>query len=432
MAARELTSILSRSKTSISSDELEKIAQQIGIKPDYTKDFIKIGQRPRSDILNDQPVANDAFNVTELVQTIGNVILAESTQTPITLAIDGKWGTGKTSFLRILETYARMLRFSCIWLNAWGFTNTQNMIQAIGVAVEKELRSSGRDISKLPRKVPEQDSLMPQHFQTLVDALIDSSKQIDRVIVFIDDLDRSFPDQIVDILRNLKLILEVPNCVFILAMDTEIVINSIQTYYRYREQQMSNLAVQTITLEGSFHDLELKNAGNDNIQVIDQKFGKNYLEKIIQISVHIPPLSRKQLQKYLEEIGIAEEVQEIIHWTPDEIVTNPRRLKRYINQLSVSLQLLLSARALPVSALDGLRLIALRRDYAEAYNLFVQRYQQSGLDSLDWQPIYQQISMKRGMNSTEEVALESYLRSISPDSVLKFDQFIHANPLIAQ
>src|SRR5204863_171441 len=56
-----------------------------------------------------------------------------------------------------------------------------------------------------------------QTFQELVRVLLkDSGRPSPRLIIFIDDLDRALPEQVADVFKNLKLILESPRCVFVL------------------------------------------------------------------------------------------------------------------------------------------------------------------------------------------------------------------------
>ena len=49
-----------------------------------------------------------------------------------------------------------------------------------------------------------------------------------RVVIFVDDLDRLNPEIAVELLEVMKLFMDVPNCVFILAIDYEVVVNGVR------------------------------------------------------------------------------------------------------------------------------------------------------------------------------------------------------------
>ena len=86
----------------------------------------------------------------------------------------------------------------------------------------------------------------------------------------------------------------------------------------------------------------------------------------------------------MRSFGFAEDVVEIIAWAPGAEILNPRRLKRYLNSLSIRLQLVLDS-ALP-QEFDGiyaLRALALRRDYGAIYERLM-ALPQTDVASLSW------------------------------------------------
>lgn len=62
-----------------------------------------------------------------------------------------------------------------------------------------------------------------QHFQEVVDRAC-ARENKDRVVIFVDDLDRLVPAKAVELLEVLKLFLDCKQCVFVLAIDYEVVI----------------------------------------------------------------------------------------------------------------------------------------------------------------------------------------------------------------
>lgn len=226
-----------------------------------------------------------------------------------------------------------------------------------GYSTESNIATYDAESSKLSKSISNQ-----AHWNEVYQSQFTSSKN--RVIVFIDDIDRALPDQIANMFKNLKLILEVPNCIFILAMDMQRVARAIEDYYVKGFTKTTNMSIH-----GDLHDSSIVIEPNSTNAAI-QNFGSEYLEKMIQIKFRVPRLSRRVVNEYLIDQGIASEILEIIRWAPDQEVLNPRRLKMYINRLSVKLQLI-NALRLP-NELDNylvLKTMAFRRDHPEIFQL---------------------------------------------------------------
>jgi hypothetical protein len=102
---------------------------------------------------------------------------------------------------------------------------------------------------------------------------------------------------------------------------------------------------------------------------IEPGFGRNYLEKLVQIILPVPRLSRDVVLDCVRSFGFAEEATEIVRWAPGREILNPRRLKRYLNTLSVTLQLVMASR-LPerFDNTFALRAISLRADWPNVYD----------------------------------------------------------------
>lgn len=481
MAERELTSILAQPERTSEMESPGTLSEKLGLSPELAHKITEISSRPKANILSDQPAINDALGFEALVRTLSDVILSESTQTPITIGIDGEWGTGKTSILKMIEAQARMLEFPCIWLNAWSLESTENLIAAVASEIQRESRSSKRPRKELiaeylidwmsqaavtlsssaidlfpglagrafrealdqlkrtvgvvkasrerEQEISEIASIVTtrQSFERLVQLLLqDSDSEHSRLIVFIDDIDRALPDQIATILKNLKLILEIPQCVFVLAMDIDIVARSIENYYRRQSQNLSLISLGEIRAE----HVTIAQAGQQ--EAIETGFGYNYLEKLIQIRVGVPPLTRETVYAYLHELRIAPEVLEIIHWAPDEEVLNPRRLKRYINWLSISLQLIESV-PMPheVRNVTALRAMALQRDYPKIYaHLLGSESIVEVVSQIDLQHL---LPKRKSLKSLElETAdFRRYLgKNLPPSELFKFDEFVRRTPML--
>jgi hypothetical protein len=88
-----------------------------------------------------------------------------------------------------------------------------------------------------------------------------------RLVVVIDDLDRCSPTQVIETLEAIRLFLAVPNAVFIIAADEAMV----------------------------QHAARLRFPGMEGLP----ELGRDYLEKMVQIPVRVPPLGQRDLETYL-------------------------------------------------------------------------------------------------------------------------------------
>lgn len=468
MVERELTSILVQPAGAHSADHPDNLAHQLGVDQKTAEQIVEAARKPRMTILNDQPVSDDSLGFGSLVRTLSAIVLAETTQTPISIGIDGEWGTGKTSTLKMVELQARMLGFPCIWLNAWSLESPENLLMAVASEIRRETLSRSNSQTKISKtivkwfaavtanvgtvlvpsagpaidmtrswsdlmaaedtrekQIEELASLATARasFAQLVEIVLKESNQQPgqrRLLVFVDDIDRALPDQVAIVLKNLKLILEVPGCVFLLGMDMSIVARSIEDYYKGPRSSLSAIAI------GDLRSGEVR-IGSGQDQFIGEGFGDRYLEKLVQIKVAVPLLSRSKAIAYLRELGIASEIIEIVGWAPDSEILNPRRLKRYINWLAISLQLIMSASERPpVSNVFALRALALRQDYPELYERLI-RGEQLHFDTL--QPFLARRAASVSIEREESRRFAEYLSdNLDMFRLIRFDEFVCNSP----
>jgi hypothetical protein len=153
-------------------------------------------------------------------------------------------------------------------------------------------------------------------FQQVFREIVADKPHAGPVYVFIDDLDRAQPDVALNIMESIRLALWEPGCVFIIAVDERLIAQGLRLRYR---------------------DLF---AGEEKESL--QAKGQEYLEKIIQFRVRVPPRTPEQVQRL-----IAAEHPEWL--AAGDIIqmaagTNPRRVKQYCQRLT--LQRIVDARLL--------------------------------------------------------------------------------------
>jgi hypothetical protein len=284
----------------------------------------------------------------------------ELTDTPITIALQGEWGSGKTSLMNLLKHNLcdkEDAPYFPIWINTWQYSLMKTPSQAIMSILEGIINQIGA-LSPSKQKWAESKKKIGGIFKKmatvgtkiaagavgidggLVDELMESEEDaqsdivqlkeeisglINQILVenpkkkgftfYIDDLDRIDPPVAVEILELLKNIFDLENCVFILAIDYDVVIKG---------------------LKPKFGELTEKN---------EREF-RSFFDKIIQLPFSMPVASYnvdtflvdalKKIEFFtdeeLEDIELAEKLSEI---TRLSVGTNPRSLKRLTNTLAL-------------------------------------------------------------------------------------------------
>lgn len=304
----------------------------------------------------DEAAYEDLFDIRKYIEGLAKFI--ENCNTPMTISIQGAWGTGKTSIMQIIRNVLRENgRTQDIWFNTWQFSqfNMENelalsllscMLDEFSVSDEQKkevnnitttLRSAGKTAGKIGKelllsltdktmggRIAEnleksldiiqggiEDSINPtsaikdlrEQFANCVAETLEKSGK-ERVVIFIDDLDRLEPRKAVELLEVLKIFLDCKNCVFVLAIDYDVVCKGVTAKY-----------------------------GRD---ISDEK-GRNFFEKIIQVPFKMP-VAEYNINNYVikcfEEIGVpcpSSDVDNYIDLIKRSVGTNPRSMKRLFN-----------------------------------------------------------------------------------------------------
>jgi hypothetical protein len=134
------------------------------------------------------------------------------------------------------------------------------------------LLAAGKAAEQAP-EVPEDDAVPAvedsvSNFRLEFKQLLDSLENVKAVVVFIDDLDRCLDHTVIYVFEAIRLFLQVASTAFVLAANRDIVQAAINRRYPAAH-------------EG------------------DPALGKDYLEKIIQVEITVPPLSEPEAETYL-------------------------------------------------------------------------------------------------------------------------------------
>lgn len=209
--------------------------------------------------------------------------------TPMTIAIQGSWGSGKNSIMRLLyDNLKERYEENRIWFNTWQFSQFNSKEQlpfAVGKGLISQLNGAeNTDLKGTAIKVAKGLINITSGFisqgstdgQNITDALfkdnaIDSlekaakgfAEQIkkrtggeeNKVIFFIDDLDRLEPGRAVELLEAMKNFYAYEGCVFVIAVNYDFIISGIQKRYG---------------------------------QEFSEEKGKRFFDKIFQVSFRVP------------------------------------------------------------------------------------------------------------------------------------------------
>ena len=238
-------------------------------------------------LLDDLPTLDDKLGWEGEIVRLSSRI--QECPTPHVLGIHGDWGAGKTSFMRQLQhslggeaepgvTARSSVSMAAehsgelltVWFDAWRYQNENSPV----VSLLQEMRRQFSNMAKVREKfdkystvalqytldglaglgkiigyesIPntekvrglsdswdkthynqpgQTDSLRKQLHETILALLPDGEKG--RVVVFIDDLDRCNPKSAFKLLEGLKIYLNIPNCVFVLGMNENILIDAVK------------------------------------------------------------------------------------------------------------------------------------------------------------------------------------------------------------
>ena len=298
------------------------------------------------------------FNFDTYASALADIISSESTDTPLTIGIFGNWGSGKTSLMRTIKTKfiktklegndtsgEGALEVKCVWFNAWEqsfgqggmLTTGPSLLYHIYKELDEELKKR-EDMAAKAKKIgwkgvrvvfdvllrrggnitlgEVEDGLKDEAIYpaSLADIFHDAIKEYieltgcGRVVVFIDDMDRCLPESAVEVLEAIKLFLNAKHCIFVLGVDRKVITESIRVRYK-----------DFITSEGAESPIT----------------GDNYLEKIIQLSFQLPPIRTKDIEGFITGLDLPTFYKPYIKMISKGIEQNPRKVKRFLNNLEL-------------------------------------------------------------------------------------------------
>lgn len=302
-----------------------------------------------SEIDSDQPILTfkeDRLSRDSLVARLTNLIISSTENNkPLTIAINAPWGVGKSSFLNLLENSIQQKirkKVDIIKFNPWHYNSTDDLVQTmiselsfvIGKSTPKIMQKAGQLLAQLANSQISTSLWLGVPF-TLLAGNIEARRSLEnlrneldgyfrdhpkRIIVLIDDVDRLERDALRMLFKMLRLIIDFPNVIYILAYDRNVVEELLQD--------------------------------ETNVKNKRDSVANHYLEKIVQLSVDLPQPEESvkrdilisQMMNLLETTG-ARPLDErrwanIMHSGFLKHFRTIRNIKRYVNGLAITLPIL--------------------------------------------------------------------------------------------
>lgn len=289
----------------------------------------------------DQPIKTsdeDDFGRDKFAQRIANVIIKRNDESSIAIGIHAPWGEGKTSVLYMIIEELDKEEVLHLTFNPWRFPDEEQLIRNFYFELAKKLgvslETQGEKISSFARRTSKAFNVFRSGISDVVEIATISETTIEilreriekslretkkRIVIIMDDIDRLDKNEVQAVFRLVKLTASLPYTAYILSFDEQRVAQAISEIYG--------------------GDIEA---------------GRNFLEKIIQVSLPLPPpppqkimdLTRSGINSALKLAEIELTKEQINRFSEDfdktfrEQLTTPRISKRLSNALSFSLPLM--------------------------------------------------------------------------------------------
>jgi len=254
----------------------------------------QVGER-RINIKTDRPIRTldeDILGRTKLAQSFAEHIMALDASEGIVVGVLGPWGSGKTSFINLVRIHLEASNITVLNFNPWMFSGAHQLVDSFfkELSVQLKLHSNLEEIGKELEKYGELFSgwgFLPlagswiergRKFLSILGRFLQRKKEgigglrakvekalatLDKpIVVVLDDIDRLNTAEIQDIFKLIRLTANFPNIVYIVAFDR-------------------------IRVEEALTEQNLP--------------GRDYLEKILQISIDLPVVPSHILNRQILE-----------------------------------------------------------------------------------------------------------------------------------
>lgn len=332
----------------------------------------KVEKQSKRDFeFTDKPSEVDILKISNHIDGLSKFLMR--CDMPMTVSIQGEWGTGKSSIMKQVMNKIKedeSHNILNIWFDTWQFSQfsfddqlpiilLNRLVSKIieegdfendgkdeGNKIMDNIKAIGRNVmntgafgvnSILKEKLGVNFNELNNHYKENEEAIEEPSKDMyeeveefklkfkewidkaknDRFIIYIDDLDRLVPEKAVELLEVLKIFLDVDKCVFVLAIDYDVVLRGVSAKYGFDMKDSKELVK-----------------------------GKNFFDKIIQVPYTVPLaeydfedfitnfLNDEDLIEYDESLDKSVDTYEKL--LMNSVGKNPRSVKRILNTFKLN------------------------------------------------------------------------------------------------
>lgn len=248
---------------------------------------------------DDNPTELDMLGFDAVVETVAGAVCSADLD-PVTVALQSSWGGGKSSALKLIEKRLEGVdKVVVVRCDPWEYDDlpkaevralligqvlkrltgepglvekAENLLRRVawvkvGATITNMVLARTVDVEKLADafKPNADEPTSMAGFRDEFEKLMEGAS-LNKVIVLVDDLDRCSPDSVVAILEAIKVFLSVKKMAFVLAAEEALI--------RYAIERSENAGARTT-------------------------YSDRYLEKIVQLPVRLPTLSRDDAETFI-------------------------------------------------------------------------------------------------------------------------------------
>lgn len=296
----------------------------------------------------------------------------KTSDTPMTISIQGEWGSGKTSFMNMLQYELELesdleKKYPTIRINTWEYSiltednipiniissivsklinklhdergnwkdtrrkYQESVVKILGGLVKGGVKIGLQYFSEISNNeaiddatsyvAPSDLTALKKELKSIINEITDFKKS-DKIVFFIDDLDRLQPEVAINILEILKNIFDIDKCLFVLAIDYEVVIKGLASKFGEKDKnereyrQFFDKIIQlpfTIPTNSYKTDDYIKNIFIDQLKFFNSNElnddNLKYLSNTIKYTVNGNPRAIKRVANYLSLINCLKSVK---------------------------------------------------------------------------------------------------------------------------